>query len=91
MQDKDLRNTVEANEDLSSDNGNYSMDINTDSDLPGTSHLKEPVKTEGEIKSCRRKSTNLRINIFAMRRSLITSESVARGKDSNTSKQRARM
>src|SRR3954471_13880338 len=49
MQDKDLRNTVEANEDLSSDNGNYSMDINTDSDVPGTSHLKEPVKTEGEV------------------------------------------
>jgi molecular chaperone GrpE len=46
MEDKDYRNTAEAN----TDNDNMtSFDINSDSDVPGTAHLNEPVNHEGEI------------------------------------------
>jgi len=49
MQEKDYRNTAE-NEAEMMENGNSSpFDIKTDSDVPGTAHLNEPVKSEGEI------------------------------------------
>ena len=49
MQEKDYRNTAE-NEAEMMENGNFNQfDINTDSDVPGTAHLNEPVKSEGEI------------------------------------------
>src|SRR6476659_7020235 len=39
-----------AENEATSDNGSYStLDINADSDVPGTSHLREPVENENEI------------------------------------------
>jgi molecular chaperone GrpE len=49
MQEKDNRNTAEVNENEAAQNGNYTFDINTDSDVPGTSHLNEPVGNEVEV------------------------------------------
>jgi molecular chaperone GrpE len=49
MQEKDNRNTAEVNENERPENGNYSFDINTDSDVPGTSHLNEPMNNEAEL------------------------------------------
>ena len=43
MQEKDIRNTAEEND------GTFTeMDINTDSDVPGTAHLSEPLVNEVE-------------------------------------------
>src|SRR5687768_3480092 len=50
MEEKDIRNTAEANDEAPAQNGNYSgFDINTDSDVPGTSHLNEPVNNDNEV------------------------------------------
>src|SRR4051812_11504886 len=50
MQEKDIRSTVAGNEGEATDNDVYStMDINTDSDVPGTSHLNEPVINDTEV------------------------------------------
>jgi len=54
MQDKDLINPVDVNDEGSSANGKYStIDINTDSDVPGTAHLKEPMEGENEVEGLR--------------------------------------
>jgi molecular chaperone GrpE len=50
MEEKDIRNTAEANDGGRGTTGNYSaFDINTDSDVPGTSHLNEPVNDDTEV------------------------------------------
>ena len=50
MEEKDIRNTAEANDGAPAQNGNYAgFDINTDSDVPGTSHLNEPVNNDNEV------------------------------------------
>ena len=50
MQEKDIRKTSEANDGEPVQNGNYTgFDINTDSDVPGTSHLNDPVNDDNEI------------------------------------------
>ena len=45
MQEKDYGKPVDNEENGSFDN----FDINTDSDVPGTAHLNEPIISEGEI------------------------------------------
>ena len=50
MEEKDIRNTAEANDGAPAQSGNYAgFDINTDSDVPGTSHLNEPVNNDTEV------------------------------------------
>jgi molecular chaperone GrpE len=61
MQDKDFRNPVDVNDEQSAEAGDFTtIDINTDSDVPGTSHLNEPVKDENEIEKLQSEITELK-------------------------------
>lgn len=61
MKEKDVKNSAEANETMPADNGNdVSIDINADSDVPGTSHLQEPVSTNAEIERLQAEVTELK-------------------------------
>ena len=52
MQEKDIDNPIDVNSEVPVETGNYSsIDINTDSDVPGTSHLNEPVNNQNESSS----------------------------------------
>jgi molecular chaperone GrpE len=60
MQEKDNRNTAEVNENEATQNGNYTFDINTDSDVPGTSHLNEPMTNDGEVEKLQNEIAELK-------------------------------